>query len=214
MTPHARHHDFPTPDRFLVGTVGEPGDRSFYLQALAGGLAVTVSVEKAEVAALADGLVVLLDEVRRAGRAPLRSEVTKAAGSWAGGLAGPVEPSFVLDRLTLAWDGEWVVVEAAATESIEVADDDGFDHSDATEEDAMVTARVLATLDAEMADVDLPEELDDREEAIASLRVRLTAAQAQAFTEAAQAVVAASRRPCELCGRPVAPAGHFCARLN
>src|SRR5262249_44541228 len=110
MTQQARHHDFPTPERFVVGTVGEPGQRASYLQALADGLAVTVGVEKAEVAALAEGLVVLLDEVRRAGRAPLRSEVNKAAGSWSGGLAAPVEPAFVLDRLTLAWDGEWVVV--------------------------------------------------------------------------------------------------------
>ncbi|HVU74130.1 MAG TPA: DUF3090 family protein [Mycobacteriales bacterium] len=213
MTAHARHHDIKTPDRFVVGTVGEPGERSFYLQALAGELAVTVGVEKAEVAALAEGLVVLLDEVRRAGRAPMRSEVTKAAGSWSGGLRGPVEPSFVLDRLTLAWDGEWVVVEAAATETVDVADDDGFD-IDESEDEAMETARVLASLDAEMYDVDVPEELEDRDETIASLRVRLTAAQAQAFTEAAQAVVAARRRPCELCGRPVAPNGHFCPRLN
>src|SRR5262249_22629834 len=156
------HHDFETPDRFVVGTVGEGGERSFYLQALAGGLAVTVGVEKAEVAALADGLLVLLDEVRRAGRAPLRSEGTKAAGSWAGGLAGPVEPSFVLDRLTLAWDGEWVVVEAAATEAIDVADDEGFDDSEDTEEEAMEHATVLAALDYEMSDVEVPDELADR----------------------------------------------------
>jgi uncharacterized repeat protein (TIGR03847 family) len=214
MTAHARHHDFPAPDRFLVGTVGEPGGRTFYLQALAGDEAVTVGVEKAEVAALAEGLVVLLDEVRRAGRAPLRSEVTKAAGSWAGGLAGPVEPSFVLDRLTLAWDGEWVVVEAAATESPVVADDEGYDGSHADEEEAMEAAAVLAALDAEVSDIEVPEELSDREEPVASLRVRMTAAQAQAFTEAAQAVVAAGRRPCELCGRPVLPTGHHCARLN
>jgi uncharacterized repeat protein (TIGR03847 family) len=214
MTPSARHHDFETPDRFVVGTIGEPGQRAFYLQAHAGDLAVTVGVEKAEVAALAEGLVVLLDEVRRAGRAPRRADVARAAGTASGPLTGPVEPTFVLDRLTLAWDGEWVVVEAAATAPGSVADDEGFEDADTSDEEAAEQAAILAELDDELDDVEVPDDLGDRDETVASLRVRLTTAQAQAFTESAQAVVSAGRRPCPLCGRPAMLGAHHCPRLN
>ncbi len=53
---------FDTPDRFVAGTVGEPGNRTFYLQARDGTRIVSVAVEKVQVAVLADRLGDLLDE--------------------------------------------------------------------------------------------------------------------------------------------------------
>jgi uncharacterized repeat protein (TIGR03847 family) len=52
---------FPRPDRFVTGTIGEPGRRTFYLQARSGSRIASVVVEKVQVAALADQLAELLD---------------------------------------------------------------------------------------------------------------------------------------------------------
>ena len=61
-------HLFDRPSRFVAGTVGQPGDRTFYLQASdGGGRTVSVALEKNQVQVLADRMSELLDEV--AGRA-------------------------------------------------------------------------------------------------------------------------------------------------
>src|SRR5881397_676897 len=61
-------HLFERPVRFVAGTVGQPGDRTFYLQASDdGGRTVSVALEKTQVQVLADRMNELLDEV--AGRA-------------------------------------------------------------------------------------------------------------------------------------------------
>ena len=57
--------DFDPPERFVAGTVGEPGERTFYLQASDGARIVSVALEKQQVAVLAERLDELLDEVRR-----------------------------------------------------------------------------------------------------------------------------------------------------
>lgn len=51
-----------TPDNFVAGTVGEPGDRIFFLQAREGGDVVTLKVEKGQVQALASYLADVLEE--------------------------------------------------------------------------------------------------------------------------------------------------------
>ena len=79
---------FDGPDRFLAGTVGEPGDRAFYLQARKGGALVSVGLEKVQVAALAQRLDDLLDAVEAPEHArdpstssPWRSRSSSCSGS-------------------------------------------------------------------------------------------------------------------------------------
>jgi uncharacterized repeat protein (TIGR03847 family) len=55
---------FDPADRFIVGTVGVPGERTFYIQARDRSRLVSVSLEKAQVAALADRILQILREVR------------------------------------------------------------------------------------------------------------------------------------------------------
>ncbi len=55
--------DLPSPDAFTTGTVGPAGQRVFYLQARDGDLVVTVRCEKQQVAALADYLDGLLEDL-------------------------------------------------------------------------------------------------------------------------------------------------------
>lgn len=55
---------FDPTERFVVGTVGIPGERTFFIQARTGSRMVSVSLEKAQVAALADRIQQILREVR------------------------------------------------------------------------------------------------------------------------------------------------------
>lgn len=106
---------FDPPDRFVAGTVGQPGDRTFYLQATSQGRTVSVALEKAQVSVLADRLEELLEEVRRrrAGDVPpaAPAELDDTAP-----LDTPVDEEFRVGSMGLAWDGEAdrVVVEALA----------------------------------------------------------------------------------------------------
>src|SRR3954469_10449230 len=58
-------HLFDRPARFIAGTAGQPGDRSFFLPASGAGRTVSVSLEKVQVSLLADRLEELLGEVQR-----------------------------------------------------------------------------------------------------------------------------------------------------
>jgi uncharacterized repeat protein (TIGR03847 family) len=62
-----RRYIFDPPERFIAGTVGEPGDRTFFLQARDGGRITSVALEKVQVAALAQRLGDLLEELERRG---------------------------------------------------------------------------------------------------------------------------------------------------
>ena len=56
---------FDPPERFVTGTVGEPGDRVFYLQARDGLRVTAVVLEKEQTELLAEKILELLDEVSR-----------------------------------------------------------------------------------------------------------------------------------------------------
>jgi uncharacterized repeat protein (TIGR03847 family) len=113
-------HVFRTPDRFVAGTVGEPGDRTFYLQAVDEAKVISVLLEKEQVAVLADRLSALLDEVaRRFGAAiPAESEQVTDVEP----LQTPVEQEFRVGTMGLGWDAESgaIVVELLAVTEDEV----------------------------------------------------------------------------------------------
>ncbi len=116
---------FDDPDRFVAGTVGTPGQRSFYLQARKAGSVVTVAVEKTQVAVLADRLGDLLDSIQ-----PQTAAAAGPDGSDHRPLDEPVVEAFRVGAMALAWDAgaQAVVVEAQPldddAEYREVADDD------------------------------------------------------------------------------------------
>src|SRR5438067_1583481 len=111
--------EFDPPERFVAGTVGQPGERTFFLQASGGGRLVSVALEKVQVAALAEKLDELLDEVRR--RHGEDSPVPAAASidlEDVAPLEVPVEEEFRVGTLALAWDDDsgQVIVEAQSVE--------------------------------------------------------------------------------------------------
>ena len=111
---------FERPSRFVAGTVGEPGERTFFLQAADGSRVVSVALEKQQVAVLADRLEQLLDEVvARTGTA------LPAAESDTDALQVPIDEEFRVSAMGLAWDGDagLIIIEAQApTEDAEIAE--------------------------------------------------------------------------------------------
>jgi uncharacterized repeat protein (TIGR03847 family) len=106
---------FDPPERFVAGTVGQPGDRTFYLQASAHGRVVSVALEKVQVQVLADRLEELLDTVRRATDTDIPVVAPRELEDTAP-LDAPVEEEFRVGTMGLAWetDDERLVVEALA----------------------------------------------------------------------------------------------------
>jgi uncharacterized repeat protein (TIGR03847 family) len=172
-------HLFDRPARFIAGTVGEPGDRTFYLQAVDGPRVVSVSLEKQQVVMLADRIEQLLEQVIvRTGNALAAAEDDNDA------LEQPIDEEFRVAAMGLKWDGDagLVVIEAQApVESLDEAEDS------------------------------LLEDVEDGPDA---LRVLIEPPVARAFVVRARKIVSAGRPPCPLCGLPLDPAGHVCARLN
>ena len=103
------------PERFVAGTVGEPGERTFYLQASSGSRITSVVLEKFQVTLLAERLEELLDEVlrRTGGRAGGPAAAPPGLAD-DGPLDLPLTEDFRVGAIALAWDGEdeRVVIEA------------------------------------------------------------------------------------------------------
>lgn len=174
------------PERFVAGTVGRPGERVFFLQAVGQGRTTNVSLEKTQVAALAERVGELLEEVRRRfGDAP---DLNETADGDNDPLQQPIEEDFRVGTLALAWepDSRRVIVEAQQVREADPA---------AAEEAEEVEAFA-----------------DDVEHDV--LRVYLSPGEARAFAERALRVVAAGRPTCPLCGNPLDPDGHVCPRQN
>src|SRR5437764_384170 len=92
------------PQRFVAGAVGQPGERTFYLQASDGGRVTSVSLEKFQVTQLAERLDELLDEVlRRTGGPPPGAASAPADDD---PLDLPLMEEFRVGAIALAWDGE------------------------------------------------------------------------------------------------------------
>jgi len=113
-------HVFRTPDRFVAGTVGEPGARAFYLQATEAERVVSVLLEKQQVQVLAERVNALLEEVHRRFGAELPAEAEQVEDLQP--LTAPVEEEFRVGTMGLGWDSEAgaVVVELLAVTETEV----------------------------------------------------------------------------------------------
>jgi uncharacterized repeat protein (TIGR03847 family) len=182
---------FDAPDRFIVGTIGVPGSRTFYLQARDGTRVVSVSLEKLQVAALAERLGDLLDELDRRGIEGA-AERPGAVGD-TGALDEPLNEAFRAGTLSLGWD---TVDDLVVLEARELVEDDVDEEAEGEEDD-----------EEDFAD-------EDAEDGPDLVRVRLTPAYAREFIARALRVVAAGRPPCPLCGQPLDPQGHLCPRRN
>jgi uncharacterized repeat protein (TIGR03847 family) len=175
---------FDTPERFVCGTVGPPGQRTFFLQAVQGPRIVSVQLEKVQVAVLADRMGQILVELERRGVEAAAVEAPK--GDDERPLDEPLRDEFRVDTLTIAWDS---------------------DH-----DEIVVEAR--SEIEAEEESDEIPEIADDAEEGPDLVRVRLAPELAAGFVRRSARVLSAGRPPCPFCGQPLNPEGHICPRGN
>ncbi|MUL49654.1 DUF3090 domain-containing protein [Mycobacterium sp. CBMA293] len=107
-------HVFRSPDRFVAGTVGQPGNRTFYLQAVHEQRIISVMLEKQQVAVLAERISALLVEINRRFGTPIPPDTGEVADL--NPLVMPVDAEFRVGTMGLGWDSEaqTVVVELLA----------------------------------------------------------------------------------------------------
>jgi uncharacterized repeat protein (TIGR03847 family) len=137
-------HLFELPTRFVAGTVGQPGDRTFYLQASDdAGRTVSVALEKTQVQVLADRMTELLDEVAGRVSAAIPAE---AVVDDLDPLTAPVDEEFRVAAMGLAWDSaaEAVVVEAVAATDEPIDEEAILSDSDEGPDALRVTITPLA----------------------------------------------------------------------
>lgn len=118
-------HGFNWPDRFVVGTLGEPGSRTFYLQARAGAELVSVSLEKEQAAALAESIDLLMDELMATEGNPFSVPALTPEGLTDNDdLEQPLDERFRVGAMSLGWDPSTaqVVIEAEPIDDPESPD--------------------------------------------------------------------------------------------
>ena len=176
--------EFDPPERFVAGTVGPPGQRTFFLQASAGSRLTSVSLEKQQVSTLADRVTDLLDDFAKLEVIEPDADVVEDVEP----LATPIEDEFRVGTMSLGWDAERsvVILECHDAQEAAEADEEG----------------------EPMLEPEQPAEFET------VLRVVVEPAQARAFARRCVKLVSAGRPPCPFCGGPLDPAGHVCPRAN
>ena len=184
-------YEYDPPERFVAGTVGEPGQRTFFLQARSGARVTSVALEKQQVQILGERIDELLDElIGTGGVATVIPAMTPVDQVDNGPLDQPIVEEFRAGTITLSWDAddERVVIEVFPVVEVETpieADEDEL--------------------------VDLPIDEPEPEELFV---VRLTPVLARVFATRAASVVQAGRPSCQFCGGPIDVSGHLCPRSN
>lgn len=175
-------HEFDWPDRVVIGTIGEPGERTFYLQVRSGARVVSIALEKQQSALLGEKIDELLEQLTTNGNnsfsVPAATPIELVDND---PLEQPVAQEFRTGTMSLGWDPRTgqVVIEAfpVVDDANEDQDDPDFDSSQPTE----------------------------------MLVVRIPVGTAQAFAMRTREVVGAGRPICALCGTPIDATGHDCS---
>jgi uncharacterized repeat protein (TIGR03847 family) len=173
-------HGFDWPDRLVIGTVGQPGERTFFLQARAGRQLVSVALEKEQSAALAERIEEILDELMSEDGNPFSVPALTPEGLVDNDpLEQPVEEQFRAGAMGLGWDPTTAQIVIEAFPYVE-------SDEDADELDPVVIE---------------PEEV---------LMVRIPVGTARAFAKRTREVVGAGRPICPLCSVPMDSEDHVC----
>jgi uncharacterized repeat protein (TIGR03847 family) len=184
-------HRYDAPDRFVAGTVGQPGERAFFLQAREGNPITSVACEKQQVSVLAEHLDKVLDEVVRRSAGEIDVPPASATARDVDPLDAPITEEFRVGTMTIAWDPsiDRIVIEL-------------FSNVDTDSEEPEVDPAARAQAESDEINAD------------EVFVVKITASYARDFVARAQALVAAGRPPCPFCLQPLDPSGHICPRAN
>jgi uncharacterized repeat protein (TIGR03847 family) len=172
---------------FIVGTVGEPGERTFFLQFESISGINSISLEKAQLIALVERFEELIRELKRKKLAS-EEEIFAPAIKLNGELEYPIDEDFRAGVMGITWQPE---DERVSLEVQEFSEMEEF--SD------------LVQIDEDTSDQDFPPDI---------LEAVLTIAQIRGFIKLADEVISAGRELCPFCGLPIDLTGHLCPRAN
>jgi hypothetical protein len=110
-------YEFTTPERFVAGTVGQPGERAFYLQIRSNARLFSVAVEKAQVQAISARLEVMLAEIRKSNPLMIMEKLPIDDAP----LESPIDAEFQIGAMSLAWNEESTLI---CVELFELEDDE------------------------------------------------------------------------------------------
>ncbi|MDQ0238211.1 MULTISPECIES: DUF3090 domain-containing protein [Arthrobacter] len=176
-----RVHEFAWPDRVVVGTIGLPGARTFYLQVRAGTQIVTVALEKEQSALLAEKIDEILDQLITVEGNPFSVPTGTPVELVDNDQLESVEEQFRTGAMSLGWDPTTaqIVLEAFPITDADADADDNDNDEDSANETEM-------------------------------LLVRMPVGTARAFAKRTREIVGAGRPTCPLCGYPIDADGHIC----
>ncbi len=118
-------YDLNPVQHIIADAMGEPGQRTFFLQARAGSQLVSVVLEKQEVGSLAVSVLQLLEELEKMHpELPTATRIKKAVHA-----EHPMEPLFRVRQLSIGYDEEedmiWLIAKAQVlTEEGQIIDPD------------------------------------------------------------------------------------------
>ena len=174
-------HEFDWPDRVVVGTIGRPGARTFYLQVRAGTQIVSIGLEKQQSALLAEKIDEILDQLLTLEGNPFSVPTNTPVELVDDDQLDAVQEQFRTGAMSLGWDPTTAQV---VIEAYPITDVDADDNGESLDEDGA----------------------DDSE----MLLVRIPVGTARAFAKRTRKIVGAGRPTCPLCGYPMDPDGHTC----
>lgn len=178
-------------DKITTGAVGEPGERTFFLQARLGERTVTIGVEKEQVELLASSILEILATLDlETGEGPPGADLE---------LEPPLEPLWRAGRLSIGYaeDRDLMIleIEELLPESLVPEEEGGGGEADEDDEDE----ETEAILDGPQPD---------------RLRIWASREQMLALSTHGSEVAARGRPRCQFCGNPIGPDGHVCTAMN
>jgi len=176
-----RVHEFAWPDRVVIGTIGVPGARTFYLQVRTAKQIVSVALEKQQSAQLAEKIDEILDQLLTLEGNPFSVPTGTPIELVDNDQLEAVEEQFRTGAMTLGWDP--------------------------TTAQVVIEAYPITDVDA---DDNIESLAENRAEVPEMLLVRMPVGTARAFAKRTREVVGAGRPACPLCGYPVDADGHVC----
>lgn len=113
---------FDQPDRFIVGTIGAPGEREFYFQVRQKNILISLATEKSQATALAERITTIIREIKKS--APLSAVNAGPVDDLP--LELPLDSEFVVGAIGIAFDPSLLEIEISfrAEDGDEVEDED------------------------------------------------------------------------------------------
>ncbi|MBT2550463.1 DUF3090 family protein, partial [Arthrobacter sp. ISL-65] len=139
-----RVHEFAWPDRVVVGTIGLPGARTFYLQVRAGTQIVSIALEKQQSALLAEKIDEILDQLITVEGNPFSVPTSTPIELVDNDQLEAVQEQFRTGAMSLGWDPTTaqVVIEAYPITDVDADDNDESGDEDGGNEPEMLLVRM------------------------------------------------------------------------